>query len=428
LDSAVGAAGSPMHERPRGGGETMGGEVAGTLLDAEQLAVSPRLFEQFVYGLAMGDGEGRIVYLNRKARQLLLPDSAEAGAAGWTCCDLICSRLGPLLGAGCMSAHVARTQTQTPEVRMDIGGERQQAAAWVTVSPLEGEHSRVLFHLRPGRAGDRRRRTGTQWRGQVCPSERGELQISCLGGLEVEGAHGPINGDWLEQRPGQLLKYLLCERRRLLNSDQIGEALWPEAGAEEGKSRLRYNVHLLRERLEPERGHRLPARFIVARGGGYVFETDGVWIDADRFEREALAGLAAAEQGLKDAAAAHLTSALGLYRGGFLAEERYVEWAVEERERLRELAGRALRAQVEIEVERGELEQAAASARRLVELDPFDCDVQKLLIEICLRRGRRSEAMRRYSFFQRRMECSFGQKPDFDLPGLLVEIGAGAPA
>jgi DNA-binding SARP family transcriptional activator len=408
----------PMREAPPG----VAAGAMGTLWGADQLAVSPRLFEHFVYGLALADAEGEILYLNRKARQLLLPGDSEVGGQGWGCCDLVCGRLEPLLGAGCMSKHVIASETQTPEVRMDINRERQNGAAWVTVSPLEGEETRVLFHLRPGRAGDRRRRTPADWSGQVCPSERGELQLSCLGGFEVEGPRGPVNGDWLEQRPGQLLKYLLCERRRLLNSDQIGEALWPEAGAEEGRNRLRYNVHLLRERLEPERGHRSPARFIVARGGGYVFETDGVWIDADHFESEALAGLAALDQGLEGVAGRHLASALSLYRGDFLAEERYVEWAVEERERLRELAGRVLRAQVAIKVRCGELEQAAADSRRLAEMDPFDSDVQRLLIEICLRRGRRSEAIRRFALYEKKMRDAFDERPEFDLARVAAEI------
>jgi DNA-binding SARP family transcriptional activator len=415
------AADRPRRERPASGRDAIEWP-AKTLLDAKQLAVSPRLFEQFVYGLAMADGDGRILYVNRKARQLLLPTSVEGGTSGWSCCDLICNRLGPLLGAGCLSRHVAAARTETPEVRMDLGGERQQSAAWVTVAPLEGADPRVLFHLRPGRAGDRRRRTPSEWRDQVCPSERHELQIGCLGRLTVEGRDAPLNGDWLNQRPGQLLKYLLCERRRLASADQISEALWPEAGAEESASRLRYNVHLLRDRIEPGRGHRSPARFIVARRGGYVFETNGVWIDADHFEREALAGLAAFEQDLREAADSHLRSALDLYEGGFLAEERYSEWALEERERLRELAGRALRAKIEVEVDSARLEQAAASARRLVELDPLDSDVQRLLIEICLRRGRRSEAMRRYAFFQKKMRENFDQDPDFDLAGLLTQI------
>ena len=59
-------------------------------------------------------------------------------------------------------------------------------------------------------------------------------------------------------------------------------------------------------------------------------------------------------------------------------------------------------------------------------MEPFDTDVQKLFIEVCLRRGKRSEAFRRYSFFKKRMLDAFGQEPDFELAemerGLSVAI------
>jgi DNA-binding SARP family transcriptional activator len=385
----------------------------------------PELFEDFVYGIAVARSEdGRVLDLNRKAREILLPASASSGGAGLHCCDLICSRLEPILGGGCMSERVAGSATQLPEVRMDIQTETLRGAAWVTASRLGEDGTKVVFHLRPGRADDRRRRTPPSWGSQANPSQRPDLQISTLGRFRVEGASGPINGDWLGQRPGQLLKYLICERRRVLTSDQIGEVLWPEAGPQESSSRLRYNVHALRDRLEPKRARRSPARFVLARRGGYLIDTSGVWIDADRFEVDALAGLAARDQGMTEAAAVHLADALNLYRGEFLAGDPYLDWAIPERERLHQLACRALRAQVGISVELGELEPAADQARRLAEMEPFDSDTQRLLIEVCLRQGRHSEAHRRFTLFSKKLQQEFGREPDFGLADAERSLGA----
>lgn len=390
----------------------------GALLSADQLAEPAELFEEFIYGLALADRDRRLLYLNRKARELLLPASAGA-PAGLHCCDLICSRLEPVLGGGCLTERVVDSGAALPEIRMDIQAENLEASAWVTAS---WDGSRVLFHLRPGQPGDRRRRTPPGWASQADESQRPELQISTLGRFQVEGAAGPINGEWLSQRPGQLLKYLICERRRLVTSDQIGETLWPEAGPRESGNRLRYNVHALREKLEPERERRSPARFVIARRGGYAIDTGNVWLDADRFEVDTLAGLAALEQGLTEAAALHLESAMRLYRGEFLAGDPYLDWAIPERERLHELACRALRAETRIAVELGRLEAAADHARRLAEMEPFDSDTQRLLIEICLRRGRHSEAHRRYSLFRKKLAQSFGSEPGFELADVEHEL------
>jgi DNA-binding SARP family transcriptional activator len=382
------------------------------------LVQSPALFEQFLYGLVLVERDGSVLYLNRKARQLLLPERDGGVAGEWRCCELICDRVGPVLGGGCMSQRVAEAGSHLPEIRIDIERDRQRAAAWVSGSPLGADGDKFLFHLRPGSLGDRRRRTPPEWASQVCTTQRFQLQIVTLGRFSVEGEQGPLNGEWMEQRPGQLLKYLVGERRRVVPSDRIAEAMWPEAGPEEARNRLRYYVHALREKLEPERGHRSPSRFVVARRGGYMLDTTQAWVDADEFEREVKAGQAAFDQGSSTPASMHLAGALDLYQDGFLAEDPYADWALAERERLQELAGRALRLMMEIHGEHGDLEAVARHARRLAELEPFDTDVQKLFIEVCLRRGRRSEAFRRYSALRKRMLANFGHEPDFDLATL----------
>jgi DNA-binding SARP family transcriptional activator len=379
--------------------------------------LSPVLFEQFPYGLAFCDRDGKMVQLNHHARRILLPDDARA-VDEWCCCELICQRLGSILGTGCIAELVIGSSLELPEVRIDLDGERLQTSAWVTASVLDAEHALVLFHLRPARPGDRRRRTRQGWHGDSLGGGNAELQVTTLGRFGVEGPAGPINGDWLEQRPGEVLKYLLCERRRAVANDQIGEALWPGSGPDEGRNRLRFHIHGLRERIEPGRAPHAASRFIASRRGGYLFDTALVWVDADEFEREAKAGLSALDQGSSTSALPHLHKAASLYRGDFMAEDPYAEWALEERERLRDLAALALRGYVELLVDAGELEAAVAPARRLCELEPFDDGAQKLLIELSLRRGRRSEAVRRYDSYRGRVQRCLGVQPEFDLQSL----------
>ena len=37
-------------------------------------------------------------------------------------------------------------------------------------------------------------------------------RVFAMGTLRIESPRGPLTGDWLEQRPGQLLRFLVCER------------------------------------------------------------------------------------------------------------------------------------------------------------------------------------------------------------------------
>jgi DNA-binding SARP family transcriptional activator len=379
---------------------------------------SPHLFERFLYGLALVDPGGDVLHLNRRARELLVPSERRSAATAWTCCALICDRFSAVVGAGgCLTARSLEAEGPLPEERIDLDG-HTGTAAWVTASPLDQEKSKVLVHLRPGRAGDRRRQACPEWPEAAAGEQRPELHVTTLGGFKVEGCDGPIEGEWLEQRPGQLLKYLVCERGRTVPNDRIAEALWPDAGRAEGRNSLRYNVHALRERLEPDRARRSPSSFVAARRGAYALDLSQVRVDVDDFEREARVGLAAFVQDLPESAADHLDRALALYGEGFLPEDPYEEWVLDERERLHELAGRVLRAQVRIQLRLEDVDAAVSHARRLAEMEPFDTDVQRLLIDLCLRRGRRSEAFRRYTVLRKRMLQSFGQEPDFELAEL----------
>jgi DNA-binding SARP family transcriptional activator len=75
----------------------------------------------------------------------------------------------------------------------------------------------------------------------------------------------------------------------------------------------------------------------------------------------------------------------------------------------------------------GSLEIAAEHARRLVEMEPYDGDAQRLVISLCLKRGRRSEAHRRYSVLCKRLMSQFGQRPDFELSDLEGRSVSAAP-
>ena len=233
----------------------------------------------------------------------------------------------------------------------------------------------------------------------------------------MDSSEGPLGGSWLTQRPGHVLKYLICERDRVVQAEEIAEALWPSSGRQ-ALSSVRHFIHALRDKLEPGRPPRADSRFVVTVRGGYALNRRHVRIDADVFSDAVRDGLAAADRG--DAAAADelLALAISLYRGDLLEDEPYAEWAMPERDHLRAMATDSVRALAHIALERGDHGAAVKHLERLAEFEPFDSDIHRELLRVLLVAGRRSEALRRYSTFRARLSKEFGAAPGFALADL----------
>lgn len=350
-------------------------------------------------GIMVCDPGGRILAANSQLKEIASPPGSDWDSAT-TCCNVVCSATPnyPLEGA-CLTERSLAAGHPLVDVRLEPAN--SPTALSVTATPLCDAGSGVMFEVRPD-----------DGRSHATPA----LWISALGPFRVEGPDGSLTGDWLAQRPGELLRFLVCERHRLVPADVIGEAIWPHAGTA-APNTVRHFVHELRHRLDPRRSERPSDSTVVCSRGAYGLDGARVWLDVDEFERHAAAGAMALRCGQRSAAREHLQHAVALYRGDFLAEDRYAEWALCERERLRYVACDALRGLVEVTPG----PDAVTHLERLAELEPFDDDVHRELISAWLALGRRSRAVRHYDSFRARLFRTLGAPPGFDLAELAQE-------
>jgi DNA-binding SARP family transcriptional activator len=364
-------------------------------------------FELCPWGMGIADLSGRIVACNPA-----LQDTLGMGVElrGKSCCDLFGCRTpgGPLDGT-CLTDAAIDARGTAGELIVTLPG--TERSVWITAAPIYGGDSRIVFQIRPAEQGN------TDLPDPQTSTATPRLRLFTLGRMRVETPDGPIPGEWLEQRSGQLLKFLICQRDNFVSTDEIAEAVWPNPHPATPNT-VRHFVHSLRERLEPGRPQYARSSVVLARRGGYMLNREGIWIDADEFEAKVQSGLAAFAAGQRGTAVEELERALSLYRGDFLAEEPYAEWALAERERLRELAEKPLRTLSELRAD--DLDLVAGYLERLAEMEPFDHEVQRQLLTVWMRQGRRSRVVRWYHAFQLRLLREFDEQPYFSLSELVL--------
>jgi DNA-binding SARP family transcriptional activator len=373
--------------------------------------LASKLVDHHPAAIVVQDAGGRVIAANRAATRLLGDAVPLRVGTALGCAILGCRAPGTRLEGVCVHELALSQDGPLAPLRVDLPPGAQLDVASVTLVALPDDQL-VVTELRREIGHLARERPGSPaW------SADPQLRLFVLGRTCVVNGDEVLDGRWINNRSGQILKLLIAERHRSVFSDEIISLLWPSNSSPDTRG-VRYFVHELRDQLEPGGAVHPPSSFVLATRGGYVLDRRHVWIDADAFETLVTEGCAAAGDD-DDAALSLIREGVELYRGDFLADEPYAEWALHERDRLRDLVANALRTLAEIETRRDDLPAATATLIRLSELEPFDIDVHRELFSLLLRRGRRSETLRRYETLRRRMLSTFDEPLDFSVSQLI---------
>lgn len=230
-----------------------------------------------------------------------------------------------------------------------------------------------------------------------------------LGGIDLQRTESSAPHPLLGQRKRfALLAYLALARPRGIHRrSMLLGLLWPELGAEHGRSALRQAVHGLRRSLGE--------KVIRSRGDEEIWLDGSVLsCDAVRFEEALGTG--------------QLTHAVELYQGpllpGFYVDgaSGFERWLEDERSRLRERAvSAAWRLAGNAEVG-GDLPAAVGWARLGVHHSEHDESSYRRLMAILARSGDRAGAIAAYLQLSRRLAHDFDCAPSAETDSLLRAI------
>lgn len=239
------------------------------------------------------------------------------------------------------------------------------------------------------------------------------LRIQLLGSFQLYRDECLIAPEeWPGRKAQQLLKILLTCRGHATLVDQLFEWLWPDLPPASARNSLWVAITHLRRVLEPDLPTPAASVFILTSPAAYRFDSAGrCGIDVDDFLEHHQQGQAAVACGDQAAAIAAYCAAEALYRGDYLAGDRYEEWAIPTREHLRETfldVESALAAQY---LDQQREREALVRLHRVLEQDACRESAWRLAMECYYRAGELGQALRAFEQCRAALARELGVDP-----------------
>jgi ATP/maltotriose-dependent transcriptional regulator MalT/DNA-binding SARP family transcriptional activator len=233
---------------------------------------------------------------------------------------------------------------------------------------------------------------------------RRPIEIHCLGGFRLlrDGAVVPVT-EWQSRKARDLLKLLVARRGRPVPRETLMASLWPDEPPERLGNRLSVALSTVRGVLDPAKQY--PSDwFVVADQNAVALDLDHVAVDVEDFLSGAERGLALVRRGKRDEGLALLTAVEPRYRGEFLEEDLYEDWAADLREQARAVYVALLRVVADAAARDGDHDGAVRRHLRLLERDPYDEEAHLQLVRTLVKAGRHGEGRRHYATYAARMD------------------------
>jgi DNA-binding SARP family transcriptional activator len=223
---------------------------------------------------------------------------------------------------------------------------------------------------------------------EPAPPQMHRVAVHMLGEFHITIDDQPMQ-KMNSRRNRNLLAYLIVNRAQPMLRDVLMDAFWPDAGEKAARNSL--NVALFNLRRAFTAVHNVD--IVLFENGAYQINPSLVlWVDADEFMRAIEAGQKAeAEESI-----ASFESAIALYRGDFMAEAPYEDWAAQTREWLRLMYLDALDRLSRIYLERGQYAACIGLCQLILTKDDCREDAHCLLMRCYARQDQHHLALRQY--------------------------------
>lgn len=240
----------------------------------------------------------------------------------------------------------------------------------------------------------------------TCP-EQAALSARFLGEFRVwiNGSAVPLG---TSRRTRALLAFVIDRAPRPIARDLLMEVFWPASTPDAARNSLHVAIRAVRKAL----CHAWPGVVIECRGDTYrLAESVSLWTDVAELERHCGWAAELGARGHDDDAMRHYEAALALYDGEFLADDPYLEWAIERREELRLRAVSCAERLSALHLDRGDLRRTLVASSQVLREEPCHEPVARRLMVAYARLGEPHMALRQYERIVDVLDRDLGVEP-----------------
>jgi len=242
------------------------------------------------------------------------------------------------------------------------------------------------------------------------------LKITTFGTFSIQSENGILDLSKLKSRKARdLLRYFVAFRHKQIPTDILCDLFWQDMDEKYAKMNLQSTIHMLRAFLGKE--------LIVFQNGNYCFDPAAtVECDSDVFETLIRSARASGDPSQKKK---DLEDAIALYKGDFLIEDLYQDWAIQFRETYKDLSVQALIELAQILIEENSTTRAVEVLKIALNSDPFEEAAALNLMKAYIKKGCPSEAIKVYRKFAQVLADELQIKPSRELTQLCETIMRG---
>jgi DNA-binding SARP family transcriptional activator len=230
--------------------------------------------------------------------------------------------------------------------------------------------------------------------------------VYTLGSFRVIQDDQPVD-DWYGSKGKLIFKYLISRREQSVAKEVLMELFWPGADPDAARNNLNVVIYGLRKSL---RNSYVDFSHILYQEDRYLLNPEmQIWLDFEEFAKLFQEAREFEQSGQPERAMQLYQAAELLYQGEFLAEDRYEDWLIHQRQELQDKYMSLLERLSRYYYDAGAYSMCVTCWRQMLGVDSCYEDAHRQLMRFYYRQGQIHLALRQYH------QCVEALKEELDI-------------